>query len=929
MNEAGTRKEIIDKRLLEAGWNVDDVTQVIQEFDIEVTHEQQAAEPSPFYGHQFSDYVLLDKGGVPLAVVEAKKTSVDARKGEEQAKQYAYNIQKQYGCDLPFCIYTNGHDIYYWDLENYPPRKIYGFPKKEDLERLAFIRKNRNPLPEELINTAIAGRPYQIEAIRKVMEAIEAKKRTFLLIMATGTGKTRTCIAMVEALMKAGWVSRVLFLVDRIALRNQAVEAFQEHTPNLSVWPKYGEKEIATDRRVYVSTYPTMLNIIDKDRSKLSPHFFDMIIVDESHRSIYNVYQNVLNYFNAITLGLTATPTDAIDHNTFELFECEDGLPTFAYTYEQAVENQPPYLTNFEVMSITTKFQQEGIHAQNISLEDQKKLMAEGKDPEEINYEGTELERTVSNKGTNALIVREFMEECIKDTDGVLPGKTIFFCMTKKHARRVKDIFDQYYPQYAGELAKVIVSDDPRVYGKGGLLDQFKNNNMPRIAISVDMLDTGIDIREIVNLVFMKPVFSYTKFWQMIGRGTRVLEENKLKSWCHEKDKFLIMDCWDNFEYFKLKPKGREASAQLALPIRLFKLRVEKLRIASELDQDIAVAESVEVRKLINLLPQANVVILDSKEALVKVNADDFWTKINEEKLVYLEEIIAPLMRAIGSVDFKAMRFEKDVVETSIAKLKEEEEDFQNLQELLITQLAELPLTIDKVAKEKELINSALKTSYWQKAKEKDFTVLVEKLAPLMKYRRSFAFADGEVNLNLQDVTYSKKMIEFGPENERVSTSRYKEMVEQMVHDLASTNLLLQRLKNGEELTEAEVQNLANLMSEKDPFVTEGLMQKVYDNSHAKFIDFIEHILGIKEIQAFEVVVGEQFDAFINVHNNLTAMQLQFIALLRRFISDKGSVEKKDLIRAPFTQVHPSGIIGIFTPKEINEIIDLTNKIVA
>ncbi len=528
--EAQTRKELIDVKLCGAGWNVKNRTQVIEEFDIEVDSPDCVAEPQSKYdGHQFSDYVLLGKDGQPLAVVEAKKTSRDAELGREQAKQYCYNIQKQYGGDLPFCFYTNGLEIFFWDLGNYPPKKVVGYPTRDDLERYHYIREHRKPLAEELINTSIVGRDYQIRAIRAVMEGIEKKKMNFLLVMATGTGKTRTCIALVGALMRAGYAERALFLVDRIALREQGLRAFKEHLPNEPRWPKTGEKNIASDRRIYVSTYPTMLNIIRDEKNSLSPHFFDLIVIDESHRSIYNTYGEVLDYFKTITLGLTATPTDIIDHNTFNLFDCEDGLPSFAYTYEEAVENIPPYLCNFQVMKVHTKFQDEGISKRTISLEDQKKLILEGKEIEEINFEGTQLEKQVINKGTNALIVKEFMEECIKDANGVLPGKTIFFCSTKSHAYRMEKIFDSLYPEYCGELAKVLVSEDSRVYGKGGLLDQFSNNDMPRVALSVDMLDTGIDIQEIVNLVFAKPVYSYTKFWQMIGRGTRLLEPAKTR----------------------------------------------------------------------------------------------------------------------------------------------------------------------------------------------------------------------------------------------------------------------------------------------------------------------------------------------------------------------------------------------------------------
>lgn len=925
-NEKLTRKEIIDNRLKQAGWNVTDRTQVIEEFFITVENNV-VNEPTTAYSSEFSDYVLLGKDGKPLAVVEAKKSSVDARIGEEQAKQYAYNIQKQFSCDLPFCMYTNGHDIFFWDLENYAPRKIFAFPTRTDLERMVFIRKNKKPLADELINTNIAGRPYQIQAIRAVFEAMEERKRKFLLIMATGTGKTRTCIAMVDGLMRAGWISRVLFLVDRIALRDQAVEAFKDNAPQYTVWPQTGETKIVTDRRVYVSTYPTMLNIIEEEN--LSPHFFDLIVIDESHRSIYNVYQNILSYFNSVILGLTATPTDAVDHNTFELFDCEDGLPTFAYTFEDAVNNKPPYLSNFEVMKLTTKFQQEGIHLNTISEDDQKKLIAEGKDPTEINFEGTDIEKAVTNKGTNALIVREFWEECIKDPNGVLPGKTIFFCMTMKHARRIKEIFDQFYPQGAGEIAKVIVSDDPRVYGKGGLLDQFKNNDFPRVAISVDMLDTGIDIPELVNLVFAKPVFSYTKFWQMIGRGTRVLNPNDRRSWCHDKDKFLIIDCWDNFEYFKLNPKGKEIKSQTALPIRLFKMRLEKLKVAKERNNEIAESEKLELEKLINALPKNNVVVQDNATDLEKVYEPKFWENLTDDKIDFLDQTIAPILRALSSVDFKAMRFEKDIVEFSVAQLHNESQDIENLKEIIVEQIAELPLNIGVVSKEKEIINKALKNSFWVNPTETDLKKVIDKVAPLMRYRQRFDGGDEQESLNLKDVTYKKEMIEFGPENELVSVSRYKEMVEEMVQQLADQNPILKKIKSGEEISEDELKELAELMNEKDPFVTEKLLQRVYGNQHAKFLQFIKHILQIEVVHSFEETVTQAFDEFIKQHNNLSNNQIEFMTVLKKYLIDKGKIEKKDLINPPFTQLHPQGILGVFSPKEIEEIITVIQRIAA
>lgn len=927
--ESQTRKEIIDNRLRQAGWNVSDRTQVIEEFDIVVDENLVKEAPTPYAGHQYSDYVLLGKDGKPLAVVEAKKSSVDATIGREQAKQYCYNIKNLNGNELPFCFYTNGHDIYFWDLDNYPPKKVHGFPSRDDLERYQYIRKSRKALEGELINTKIAGRDYQIRSIRAVMEAIEKRKKKFLLVMATGTGKTRVCIALVDALMRAGWAERVLFLVDRIALQQQALDAFKDHLPNEPRWPKPFEKEIATDRRIYVSTYPSMLNIIRDEKKTLSPHFFDLIIVDESHRSIYNTYQEILEYFNTITLGLTATPTDVIDHNTFQLFECEDGVPTYAYSYDEAVNHIPPYLSDFRVMKIKTKFQEEGINKRTISLEDQQHLILEGKEIEEINYEGTEIEKKVINRGTNALIVREFMEECIKDANGVLPGKTIFFCMTKAHARRMEEIFDSLYPQYKGELAKVIVSDDPRVYGKGGLLHQFTNNDMPRIALSVDMLDTGIDVREITNLVFAKPVYSYTKFWQMIGRGTRLLEPEKIKPWCTKKDSFLILDCWDNFEYFKLNPRGKELKPQIPLPVRLFGVRLDKIEKAIEINESEIVEKEIQKLKIqIASLPQNSVVILDAKNELQRLEDANFWNNLTSDKIEFLRTVVKPLFRTVSEVDFKAMRFEKDIVEVSLAKLNEEKEQFETLKDSIIEEVGELPLTINIVAREEHLIRQSQTNQYWSTITEDRFDELISKIAPLMKYREAI-IPLGPAKFNLKDIVSEKEYVEFGPQHEALSIAKYRELVEQKINEMVSANPILQKLKHGLEITASETEQLAEELHNEHPHITVELLRRVYNHKKAQFLQFIKHILGLVILESFPETVIKEFDDFITNHSYLSSRQLQFLELLRGYILEKGNITKKNLIESPFTMIHPEGIRGVFSPSEIEEIINFTQKLVA
>jgi type I restriction enzyme R subunit len=933
-SESTTRKSLIDRDLKAAGWNVSDPTQVIEEFFVSSTNNAGGAgrvlseDQAAYSSHEFSDYVLLGKNGKPLAVVEAKKSSKDAEIGREQAKQYCLNIQIKHGGELPFCFYTNGHEIYFWNLGEAPPQRVHGFPTRQDFERLLYIRKNKKPLTNELINTAIAGRDYQLQAIRAVMEGIAQNRRQFLLVMATGTGKTRTCIALVDALMRAGYVQRVLFLVDRIALRGQALDAFKEHIPDEPRWPEPGEKTITTDRRIYVATYPTMLNIVHDKENSLSPHFFDLVVIDESHRSIYNTYGEVLEYFHAIKLGLTATPRDVIDHNTFAVFNCEDGLPSFAFSYDEAISHVPPYLCDFSVLKIKTKFQDEGISKRTISLEDQKKLILDGKDIEEIVFEGTDLEKTVTNHATNALIVKEFMEESIKDPNGVLPGKTIFFCLSIDHARRIERIFDSLYPEYKGELAKVMVSDDPRVYGKGGLLDQFTRSDMPRVAISVDMLDTGIDVREIVNLVFAKPVFSYTKFWQMIGRGTRLLEKNKIKAWCPEKDVFQVIDCWDNFDYFRLTPKGKEPKSQIPLPVRLVGTRIDKIEAAQVLGHHtIADKEIFALRAQITALPANSVTIMEARANLARCESDAFWQPLTTDGLAFLRHVIQPLFRVVSQADFKAMRFEKDVLEASLAQLKGEKEKYATLTQNLTAQISELPLSVNVVAQEAGLIQKAQTNHYWATITDQGFDQLTEQLSPLMHYRDGRDTGTGPAKFNFVDVLKSKEYVEFGPEHESLSIAQYRQLVEQKVAELTASNPVLQKIRNGQTVTEEEAETLAAQLQDEHPHITLQLLRRVYHHQRAPFIRFIRHILGIEILESFPDTVSRSIDQFIAEHSTLTSHQLQFLSLLRDFLIDRGGIEKRDLIQSPFTIIHPSGIRGVFSPAQIDEILTLTERL--
>lgn len=946
--EEKARKRI-DEMLALAGWNVEDPSQIEQELDLDLgAAGLVAAEPStPYGGHKFVDYALMQHGK-PIAVIEAKRTSKDPIVGQEQALQYAQNIQAIYGVELPFIMYSNSHDTYLWESDFYPPRKVLGFPTRSDLEWMMQRRKTRRPLSVEMINTDIAGRDYQIAAIRAILENIEKKKRKFLLVMATGTGKTRTAIALMDVLFRAHWAKRILFLVDRIALRNQAIDAFKEHLPSFPHWPQEGEKTFDTNRRIYASTYPTMLNIIEggKDPSSwLSPHFFDVIIADESHRSVYNTYKSVLNYFDALKLGLTATPIakkqsgnalpehleeDPVVRDTFKLFDCAVNDPTFAYTFEEAIEHIPPYLNNFDVLKVRSKFQLEGIKGEKLSISEQKKLIAEGQEPEELDFEGTDLERRVTNAGTNRLLIQEFMEECIKDPTGTLPGKTIFFAISKAHARRLIDLFNEMYPEHGGKLARLFVSDDSTVYKPDGLLAQFKKNPFPRVAVSIDMLDTGVDVREVVNLVFAKPVFSYTKFWQMIGRGTRVLEEDreKRKPWCLDKDEFLIIDCWESFERFKMKPKGREVKEQLPLPVKLFRDRLDQLESAIAKGEDEIVERVKETLKAdIADLPENNVVVLGKQAELSQVQPDAFWDDLKLDSVAYLRTTIAPILRARSGIEEKSMRFESQVVRLSSAMLSGEQSTVEGLQEKIVGQVAELPLTVNVVKKEEDLIREVLKPEWWSNPTDDQITSLVEKLAPLMKYRQRQR--EGMVELDLEDETILKDWVEFGPENERISTSAYRDRVEAHIQELVDENVALQKIREGQEISNEDLLALADLLRSQDPYVTEELLRKVYDHKAARFIRFMRHILGLEKLEPWSQEVAEAFDDFIVTHNTFTQLQIQFLQTLRTFILQTGGVERRDLIKAPFTQIHPKGIRGLFSKDEIAEILEFTKKFVA
>jgi type I restriction enzyme R subunit len=432
-----------------------------------------------------------------------------------------------------------------------------------------------------------------------------------------------------------------------------------------------------------------------------------------------------------------------------------------------------------------------------------------------------------------------------------------------------------------------------------------------------------------VNLVFAKPVYSYTKFWQMIGRGTRLLETKKPKPWCVRKEHFLVMDCWDNFEYFKLNPKGKSLSAQIPLPVRLVGLRLDKIEKAIDTGRhDIADREIAKLQGQILSLPAGSVVIKEAAAVLAQLDEAGFWESPTHAKIEFLRNEIQPLFRTVSEVDFKAMRFERDLLEFSLAKLSREDARAEILKEGIVAQIAELPLSVGFVKQEEEQIRAAQGAHFWSTADEDAYDDLVERLGPLMKFRETEA-GTGTMHLNLTDLVKNKEMVEFGPQNEAVSIVRYREMVEALIAELTESTPLLRKLKEGGTISEDEATELAELLHAEHPHITEELLRKVYQNRKAHFLQFIRHILGIEPLHSFPETVQVAFDQFLHSHSDLDSRQLEFLSLLKKVLIERETLEKKDLIHAPFTVIHPQGIRGVFTPAVIEEILAFTEKLAA
>ena len=908
-NEATTRARIIDSLLAAAGWNVamGDASTAEVGKEVEVKHQPTAS------GLGYADYVLWDDNGNPLAVIEAKKTSVDPERGRQQAKLYADGLEKAHG-HRPVIFYTNGYDIWMWDdVLGYPPRKVFGYYSKDSLQYLVnFQRGARKPLNSLEPNVAIVNRLYQIEAIERASERFSDGHRKALIVQATGTGKTRVAIALAELLIRAGWVKRVLFLCDRRELRKQAKNAFGDFLsePIRIVSSRVNQ---SASERIFLATYPAMQTVYQS----FDVGFFDLIIADESHRSIYNVYGDMFHYFDCLQIGLTATPVDFVSRNTFSLFGCEGQLPTANYDLEQAVKEG--FLTPFEVFEHTTQFLREGIRLDILTKEQILQLEEQGEDPAQYDFSSEQIDKIIYNKDTNRAILRNLMENGLRDATGQVPGKNIIFARNHQHAVLMRQMFDEMYPQYGGRFCQVIDNYDPRAEQ---LIDDFKGdgaNSDLTIAISVDMLDTGIDIPEILNLVFAKPVKSPVKFWQMIGRGTRLKKD--LFGSGQDKKIFRIFDHWGNFERFEMGYRPAEPTQSKPLLQLVFEERINLAETALR-QSEIAAFEAVIdlIGKDIETLPEESVSVREKWREKRAISVPTTLKAFAPATVVMLRQVIAPLMmwRNIRGLS-DAYALDLLVARMQIAVLRKSGA-VTDLKIEFLDRLAALQMHLNPVREKAEVIKRVKLDEFWQGVTVADLEAVRQPLREIMHHRER----KGATPLPAKIVDVTENVAGFimnrrATNLKTVDMKAYQQIVEAELKRHFDTNPTLQKIRAGEAVSEADIRALVSLVLVQSPDASRHVLEEFFSETAEPLDVAIRSIVGLDP-----ELIAARFAEFARRHPMLTAKQTRFLGLLQNHIARFGSVTLDRLYEQPFTVVDADGLDGVFEkPEEIDDLLDI------
>ena len=922
-SEAETRDYFIDLLLKEAGWALDQARD--REFEVAGMPNQK--------DRGVVDYVLWGDDGRPLALVEAKRTRRDPRAGQQQAKLYADCMEQQFG-RRPVIFYSNGYEHWLWDDSRYPPRRVQGFYKKAELELLIQRRETRRPLGEAPISSAIVERHYQTRAIRRVGEAFERDHdRKALLVMATGAGKTRTVIALCDLLMRCNWAKRVLFLADRVALVRQAVNAFKSHLPDASPVNLVTEKD--AEGRVFVSTYPTMMGLIDEasdGQRRFGVGHFDLVIIDEAHRSVFQKYRAIFDYFDSLLVGLTATPKDEVDRNTYGLFDLEDGVPTDAYSLEEAVRDG--YLVPPQAVSVPLRFQREGIKYDELSEEDKDQWDAlewddEGNIPDRVEAEA--VNRWLFNKDTVDKVLEHLMTRGLKVAGGDRLGKTIIFAKNQQHAEFIAERFDANYPHLKGVFARIVTF---RIDYAQSLIDDFSNKDKPpHIAISVDMLDTGIDVPEVANLVFFKLVRSKTKFWQMIGRGTRLCPD--LFGPGKNKEFFFVFDYCQNLEYFSQDIATTEGLATASLSKRLFDARLELIGTLDEEGHESPAAPpeamgkepatAAEVRRATaDLLHREvvamnldNFVVRPHRRAVEQYSKRESWSQLSPVDRELLSREVAGLPAELDAENEEAKRFDLLSLSLQLALLRSGP-GFGRLQERAkeIAGLLAEKDAIPMVREQMPQIQDMLSDEWWEGVTVPMIELMRRRLRGLVqlidRQQRRIVYTDFEDEIGREtDVALPGIIV-------GTDITKFRAKARQFLRE-HQNHVAIHKLRMNKPLTATDLRELERILVESGTGEAD-VVKRAADEANGLGL-FVRSLVGMDRGAAKAAL-----DSF-TAGKTFIAAQIEFVSLIVDHLTDHGVMEAAALYESPFTDVSPRGPEALFNAGQIEELLQVFDEV--
>ena len=919
ISERETRRRYIDLDIEYAGWDL--------ERNVETEVEVQGMPNSQGVG--YIDYVLNGADGKPLAIVEAKRTMHDAKKGLQQARLYAQCLEMRYGYP-PFVFLSNGFETFFCDDISGSERPCSGVFSPEDLQRLINRRGMTLPLSSMRVNQDIAGRYYQIEAIRAICANMEEGHRRSLLVMATGTGKTRTAAGLVDVLLRANRASNILFLADRVALVSQAKAAFQEYLPNLSLCNLCSTKDRTenSSARMVFSTYPSVLNAIDTvkmgdGRRLFTPAHFDLIIVDEAHRSIFKKYRAIFDYFDAQVLGLTATPKDEVDRNTYDFFEVERGVPTYVYEYDTAVK-QDHYLVPYYNIEVATKFLDEGISYDDLTEEDRERL---DDDWEETYGEeaaapefmpSSALNSWVFNEKTVDTVLQDIMENGAKVAGGERLGKTIIFAKNKKHAQFIVDRFNALYPKRGGFARRVVHGDDY----SDTIIEDFKFKELPVIAVSVDKMDTGIDVPQVLNLVFFKQVHSKTKFWQMIGRGTRLCPDLMVTD-CLDgeylgKRRFFIFDYCGNFEFFRQGKDVAEGKNPESLSERVFKRKVaivEALQNPAFLSGDYQTWRGELIGEVVRAVNELRVEPLKVAvklhlHSIERFSSGSAFLSLNKGDVGELEREIAPLI-VLEESDQYALRFDALMYGYMVAVLLGESVDAYRRRVVDLAFRLQHKMTIPQVKERRQTIALVVEEDYLDHADALMLEGVRTELRSLIKFLIDGSELPALVT-SLTDPVISRR------EGEEISPGEdftdYRLKVNRYVIDHGDMTVI-HKLRNNIPMTALEYRELERVFMEE--LGSEADYRRTYGETPLGLL--VRRIAKLDHDAAMEA-----FAEFIN-DESLSQQQMAFVHRVVDYVEQNGYMDPSALAKAPFDR--PVSFFRLFDDGRQKRLVQIINQV--